>query len=144
MTDIHGFSALNISAISTSNSDEGILRDLPDHGFQLENCCRLDSLEPLPVSVGPPIEILDLEEKFLSTRGWVFQERLVSPATLHYTDEDMLWECASGIKLGHDQIIFNAKWKADWKTTMGRKCPDPSVLADAVRLDGATKNSYES
>ena len=69
MNDIYCFSALNISATSTSNSDEGILRDLPDHGFQLESCWRLDSLEPLLVFVSLPIEILDLEEKFLSTRG---------------------------------------------------------------------------
>ena len=74
----------------------------------------------------------------------MFQERLVSQATLHYTDEGMLWECASGIKLRHDQNIFSTKWKADWKTTIGRKGPDPSPSADAVRLDGATNSCYES
>ncbi|KAG5794601.1 hypothetical protein H9Q69_006363 [Fusarium xylarioides] len=31
----------------------------------------------------------------LSTRGWVFQERLLSPRTLHFSQNEMAWECRS-------------------------------------------------
>ncbi|KAI8725699.1 HET domain-containing protein [Fusarium sp. LHS14.1] len=31
----------------------------------------------------------------LSTRGWVFQERLLSPRTLHFSSNEMAWECRS-------------------------------------------------
>ncbi|KAM6508065.1 hypothetical protein FSOLCH5_013264 [Fusarium solani] len=31
----------------------------------------------------------------LSTRGWVFQERLLSPRTLHFSRNEMAWECRS-------------------------------------------------
>ncbi|KAF4453693.1 hypothetical protein F53441_3702 [Fusarium austroafricanum] len=31
----------------------------------------------------------------LSTRGWVFQERLLSPRTLHFAKNEMAWECRS-------------------------------------------------
>ncbi|KAF4333464.1 het domain protein [Fusarium beomiforme] len=31
----------------------------------------------------------------LSTRGWVFQERLLSPRTLHFSENEMAWECRS-------------------------------------------------
>ncbi|KAL2759324.1 hypothetical protein ACRALDRAFT_1028170 [Sodiomyces alcalophilus JCM 7366] len=31
----------------------------------------------------------------LSTRGWVFQERLLSPRTLHFSKNEMAWECRS-------------------------------------------------
>ncbi|ROT43781.1 HET-domain-containing protein [Sodiomyces alkalinus F11] len=31
----------------------------------------------------------------LSTRGWVFQERLLSPRTLHFARNEMAWECRS-------------------------------------------------
>jgi hypothetical protein len=45
------------------------------------------------------VGVLDLEEKHIS-RGWTFQERLTSVATLHYTNEGMMWECANGIRRG--------------------------------------------
>ncbi|KAM5383361.1 hypothetical protein ACJZ2D_002054 [Fusarium nematophilum] len=31
----------------------------------------------------------------LSSRGWVFQERLLSPRTLHFSRNEMAWECRS-------------------------------------------------
>ncbi|PVH85902.1 HET-domain-containing protein [Cadophora sp. DSE1049] len=31
----------------------------------------------------------------LSTRGWVFQERILSPRTLHFSKYEMAWECQS-------------------------------------------------
>jgi hypothetical protein len=31
----------------------------------------------------------------LSTRGWVFQERLLSPRTVHFSEHEMAWECRS-------------------------------------------------
>ncbi|KAK0627527.1 heterokaryon incompatibility protein-domain-containing protein [Immersiella caudata] len=31
----------------------------------------------------------------LSTRGWVFQERLLSPRTVHFSQHEMAWECRS-------------------------------------------------
>jgi hypothetical protein len=33
----------------------------------------------------------------LLSRGWVFQERLLSSRTLHFHAEELIWECASGI-----------------------------------------------
>jgi hypothetical protein len=47
----------------------------------------------------------------VSTRGWVFQERLVSPRTLHYINEGILWECAKGIS----QSYTGVDWKVQWK-----------------------------
>ncbi|KAF5540851.1 het domain-containing protein [Fusarium mexicanum] len=36
-----------------------------------------------------------LGQSKLSTRGWVFQERLLSPRTLHFSENEMAWECRS-------------------------------------------------
>ena len=33
----------------------------------------------------------------LSTRGWVFQERILAPRTLHYSESELAWECRSAI-----------------------------------------------
>jgi hypothetical protein len=35
----------------------------------------------------------ELREDALSQRGWVYQERLFSPRTLHYTSRQLFWEC---------------------------------------------------
>lgn len=34
-------------------------------------------------------------EKPLSTRGWVFQERILSPRIVHFTEDQVFWECWS-------------------------------------------------
>lgn len=34
----------------------------------------------------------------LSTRGWVFQERLLSQRTLHYTGSELVFECRAGLQ----------------------------------------------
>ena len=41
--------------------------------------------------VGRPLHLL--HSSALSNRGWVFQERLLSPRTIHYTQSQILWEC---------------------------------------------------
>lgn len=42
-----------------------------------------------------------LKPEPLSSRGWVLQERLLSPRTLHYSEGQMYWECQN-IVLGED------------------------------------------
>jgi hypothetical protein len=32
----------------------------------------------------------------LLTRGWVYQERLLSPRVLHFTQKELVWECLQG------------------------------------------------
>ena len=127
MTQVYGGARLNISATSGENSEWGILRSIPQHGIQIGRVTvpRVDHYgngegeeERRDIFVGKPLDVLDLEDKHLASRGWVFQERLVSVATLHYTDEGMLWECARGIKLEHDQGFHVNDWKKQWKTVM--------------------------
>ncbi|KAE8373361.1 heterokaryon incompatibility protein-domain-containing protein [Aspergillus bertholletiae] len=54
-----------------------------------------DSLrEPTPL-VGCP----------LSQRGWVFQERILSPRTIHFTDSQLVWECREVYEM-EDRLPF--------------------------------------
>ncbi|TVY87515.1 hypothetical protein LAWI1_G005673 [Lachnellula willkommii] len=45
----------------------------------------------------------------LLSRAWVFQERLLSPRTLHFHAEELIWECASGISCECSRLQ-NHKW----------------------------------
>jgi hypothetical protein len=39
----------------------------------------------------------DVEEGVLNTRGWVFQERALSRRTIHFTSNQVYWECGHGV-----------------------------------------------
>lgn len=117
MTEIYQGSTLTISALSSRDCDYGILTKLPDYGLRIGTYFNLDDNNGRgDIFVGVPNKVLDLEAKYLSSRGWAFQERLVSVASLHYTDEGMVWECASGVFLEHDQGYRQFEWKSEWKS----------------------------
>lgn len=37
-------------------------------------------------------------KSYLSDRGWTLQENLLSPRTLHFTEAEITWECASATR----------------------------------------------
>jgi hypothetical protein len=38
-----------------------------------------------------------LSELPLSRRGWAFQERILSPRVLHFTEQELIWECLESV-----------------------------------------------
>ncbi|KAK0660470.1 putative heterokaryon incompatibility protein [Cercophora samala] len=52
----------------------------------------------------------------ISTRGWCFQERFLSPRTLHYTSEQLFWECRQDFK--SEDLISNTQGQP-WGTMPG-------------------------
>ncbi|OQV06552.1 hypothetical protein CLAIMM_11102 [Cladophialophora immunda] len=122
MTQIYAQSRLNISASSSEHSDWGILGRATAQAVRVGRVVFTNDdgggYETQDLYVGLPLPALDLEDKYLASRGWVFQERLVSPATLHYTDEGMVWECAEGIQMAQDQSYHNIAWKKQWRDVL--------------------------
>ena len=112
MTDIYGRSTLNVSASSSTGSDHGFLAKLPDHGVVIGATTINGGNQNETLYCGQPLKVIDLDDEAIPKRGWVFQERLVSPATLHYTNKGKIWECNEGIVLGHQQTPTSVAWKA--------------------------------
>ena len=119
MTDIYEGSALCISALSAKDCNSGFLI-LPNVLAKV-GVCRYptESSESRDIFVGrkPYVYGNVVEESHLCTRGWTFQERLVSPASLHYTDEGMFWECAERFisETGTGTTPYTpAAWKKAW------------------------------
>jgi hypothetical protein len=54
-----------------------------------------DSHPDAVISIFPPIQNWErlVEQEVLSTRGWTFQERLLSPRMIHFTTRNTVWEC---------------------------------------------------
>jgi hypothetical protein len=119
MTDIYEGSALCISALSAKDCNSGFLK-LPNILSKV-GICRYptESSESRDIFVGwtPSVYGNVVEKSHLCTRGWTFQERLVSPASLHYTDEGMFWECAEKFlsETGSGTTPYTpAAWKKAW------------------------------
>ncbi|KAG9237206.1 heterokaryon incompatibility protein-domain-containing protein, partial [Amylocarpus encephaloides] len=78
----------------------------------------------------------------LLTRGWVLQERLLSPRMLHFGAQELVWECAAGItcecsqsgnsrsslrsKSHHDGVLAQGDKPVDfrnrWRDVVGEFC----------------------
>lgn len=136
MTDIYHGASLTISSSETENGDQGFLDPLQSERVIVGNLedSTLGSTE-LNVVVGEPQKTLDLAETFIASRGWVFQETLVSVATLHYTNEGIVWECAETTQRAHDQSETGGKWKNRWHDVMERSVSALSKAASVRRPD---------
>lgn len=146
MTEIYGGSTLNISASDGTNSDSGILHPLDYHAVSLGSYSRWKTGVGLEeIFVGRPMNVFDLEETPISSRGWVFQERLVSTATLHYTNQGLLWECADRTVMGHDQSCTSKNWKTQWKGVLGGRRPIMQVRSlSQEQINGLASIEIES
>ncbi|KAK4463032.1 heterokaryon incompatibility protein-domain-containing protein [Cladorrhinum samala] len=98
MDQIYSNSALNISAVEGRIRD-GLVLDRKPLGM---NPCR--SVVSVPSSTQrrhvcleafPEKWSLRLAEGPLNRRGWVFQERILAPRIVHFTADQVFWECHS-------------------------------------------------
>jgi hypothetical protein len=100
MDQVYSGAVLTISSAESPNSWSGIFahseqyRSVPLHlssapGLRLHDVhvCVLPSLG----DARDPYE--DLEESKLNGRAWTLQERILSPALLHFTRHALIWEC---------------------------------------------------
>ncbi|KAG4437975.1 hypothetical protein IFR05_006556 [Cadophora sp. M221] len=127
MTDIYEGSTLCISTLSANDCHSGFL-ELPDtlskvgiyHYFtQTSDESRDIFVGQKPSGYGNVVE-----KSHLCTRGWTFQERLVSPASLHYTDEGMFWECVEEFlsETGSGRTPYSPDgWKKSWRVVRDGK-----------------------
>ena len=95
MQDVYSYSICNLSAIATSSGAHGLYP--PRDADRLRPC----KLETEQSGCGPETYVLiskrfwdeQLDYAPLSRRGWVFQERWLTPRVLHFGSDQLLWEC---------------------------------------------------
>ena len=97
MADVYGSAHLTIAATSAKSSTDGFLKrpqvtaaSIPYH---VDTCtepagCLVITYEPERDSWYSSIEMTRW-----NTRGWTFQERLLSKRVLHFTARRLFWEC---------------------------------------------------
>ncbi|KAF2269970.1 HET-domain-containing protein [Lojkania enalia] len=98
MQQVYRHSFLNISALGASNDDEGLFHERnPAHiAPTIVQLKRKRDCEPEPylfVLEKYGAWRLTFEMEPIVKRGWVIQERLLSPRVLHFGRKQLFWEC---------------------------------------------------
>ncbi|KAG4443220.1 hypothetical protein IFR05_001263 [Cadophora sp. M221] len=92
MSQVYENCTLTISATKSNKCENGFLQ--PRDNLEQEIGTYLDPNErPLYVRVAQS-NVHQIQGP-LNDRGWTFQERLLSPAVLHFTEDGIYWECRS-------------------------------------------------
>lgn len=99
MADIYQNAFITLAATRASSDRGGcfdeVMQRVPQHTLESSldgTARRIMVREKLTHWVMPPTQrSKDLHP--LLTRGWVFQERILSPRVLHFSSREMIWEC---------------------------------------------------
>lgn len=96
MGDIYASSFLTIAARGSVNSAGGLFiqREPEPPPCRLRYECTKHSLSGSMYIRSPVFQPERLRDTPLDTRGWVLQERLLSPRILYYGQQQLYWECA--------------------------------------------------
>ena len=93
MGSTYANSSLTIAASDALDCSLGCFQDR--HPLQVEDCQALDDGDNIMLFTGTYHDNSGhyLEDRHLDTRAWVYQERMMSPRTVHFCGSDVVWEC---------------------------------------------------
>jgi hypothetical protein len=100
MEDIYRSAYLTLSATCAASTTDGFLKRQPNHKRNDQLQMPDDSGRLRQFYFCDPIDDFkhDVELSDLSKRGWVFQERALSRRIIHFTSNQVYWECGTGIR----------------------------------------------
>jgi hypothetical protein len=102
MDKVYAKSYLNISATASRNSNEGLFRSRsPEFLWSDEILLKWESKDGRSLDLLTRCTIVDtsfwenlVEQAPVNQRGWVLQERIMSPRVLHFCKDQVAWECS--------------------------------------------------
>ncbi|KAH6999147.1 heterokaryon incompatibility protein-domain-containing protein [Ilyonectria sp. MPI-CAGE-AT-0026] len=89
MASFYSQALVTVSALDSDKSTKGFLGDRQRGYAKISRDFSVCQEELMPVDI--------LDRSALDTRGWCMQERLLSPALLHFSNEQLVWECQEGL-----------------------------------------------
>ena len=149
MTDIYREAILTISASSSKSMESGFLeRPSVDEAF-----LKLGSYHHSETPGVGDLFIRPLDQDRvkrdgeaaivggnLNTRGWIFQERLASTAVVHYTDEEIVWECNCGPRSETMGLQTPFDWgSSELRTTLTGPINKPNRFLDTTKTEVMTR-----
>ena len=155
MTELYRDAVLTISATSSRGVDSGFLRRPTANEATLKVGSYHHSKGPgfgdLLIRTRNDVERFGqnaINAAHLNTRGWTFQERLMSTAVVHYTDEEIVWECndaprneTKGFEFSQDSI--SQRIKTALTGSIDRQCLFPLDLVPYPRTIRCPSNRVD-
>lgn len=99
MNEVYSNSTLNICATATSLASEGLFQK--SSPFRIKPCLKPVVIKASAGQVAGELMAYtdhfsdEVDEGPINDRGWVFQERMLAPRTLHFGRSQVYWECSS-------------------------------------------------
>lgn len=93
MGSYYSDAVFTISALNSGVNEQGLFIERPATQKVVFDSPLEGDTALMGIRVCLPSVDEDLENAPLSGRGWIYQERLLSRATLHYGPNQMFWEC---------------------------------------------------
>ena len=96
MDDIYSNAAFNVSATASSSGSGGLIHSKhPLSTEPVRSSIRLPSGEEGEMIIYANRWRQEIDEGSVNSRAWVFQERILAPHVVHFTRDQIFWECAS-------------------------------------------------
>lgn len=94
MAEVYSQALLNIAAAASKDGDGGLISKA--RSLATSPCVIKDARGNGIHSIEPPNRFHgNVENSPLGNRGWVLQERLLSPRVVHFASDQLYWECCS-------------------------------------------------
>ncbi|KAK1599288.1 heterokaryon incompatibility protein-domain-containing protein [Colletotrichum navitas] len=99
MLNVYQHSILNLAATQSRNSHTGLFvhrtpGSLLSGPFPISNGALSGSFIAVEAALDEPYWTAAVDNAPLNTRGWVLQERVISPRVAHFTSDQVIWDCA--------------------------------------------------
>lgn len=108
MANVYGSCLLNIAASSSIDGSQGCFfdrRDAPRCHISLKSDGKINALYYCTKITTHALDVLNFCP--LENRGWVLQERLLSPRTVYFTREQVFWDCYTKFASESSPFDFN-------------------------------------
>ncbi len=121
MNDVYGSAYLTIAATSTGSSTDGFLKR-PQEIVSSIPCYKEASVEPagrllvayMRMGGDQGSWFSSIETARWNTRGWTFQERLLSRRILHFTERKFFWECHATDTSEENEPPRDPRYRTSW------------------------------
>lgn len=131
MAQVYRYSILNIAAETSRHANDGIFKPRTANRLLATFPIRKrkagqadDKLLVFPLLDNWTISLYG-EASVLSKRGWVLQENLLSPRTIHFGLQQIFWACAGTIIAEGDMnplpTAVQGRWSVDWDWHLSKK-----------------------
>lgn len=143
MDQIYANSTCNISATSAQSAADGLFfQPLGSRLVQALKHRREQPNTPLRLAITFHGDLVDfLDSSHLNTRGWVFQERMLSPRIIHFTNIQVYWECFIAQLSEHHERCFHSERLS--RREIGRK-HDLAISAKKPSSTGRTQRNLDT